>query len=157
VPTPANRENGAEVDETREMMMTDEEPPTIECVFSLAGKNFDPADVSKELGIACTNSWRQKRPWLLSREDLPHAAWELGVGPEPCLNLDDALTKLFDSIRDLTDGIREVAQRRRLKPSVVCIIRITLAVPAYVISSRSIAILSALGAELSLDIADLRE
>jgi hypothetical protein len=136
--------------------MTDEAATLIEGVFSIAGRDFDPDECSREVGLEPTRVWRQRHVHLLHRTDLPNVAWELGVGPEPFDTLDDPVRLVLGKLGPSAERIVAYAARRQLKLTMTCLITIHAIPPAYVLSPETMRQMVALNAEFTMDIADLR-
>lgn len=140
--------------------MTDEdggEPPcTVECSFSLSGRDFDPDECRREIDVPGATVWRQRHAQFLGRRDLPMAAVYVTVGPEEFDTIEEPVHLVLDKLAPTASRIVACADRLGLKASVVCLIKVYTERPLYVLSPASIRAMAVLGAELSFDIIDLR-
>jgi hypothetical protein len=134
----------------------DTDATTVECVFSLGGRDIDPDLITQELGVAPTNIWRQRRPNLAARTDLPNVAWEFSSGACQSDNIEEPIERTLDGIRPGLDKVKGLAARLNLRTSMTVIVQVRSNAPLYAIGPATLASLGEIGTELSLDIADLR-
>lgn len=82
---------------------------TISSEFRIRGKNFNPSNLFKEIGLKPTRVWRegdlvQSSP-TLRRKD---TAWILSTEEVPSLSIEDQLQKLLDLILPYSNAVMEV-------------------------------------------------
>jgi hypothetical protein len=130
---------------------------TIECILSIAGRDFDPEECGRAIGIEGGRIWRQRHEHLLYRTDLSNVEWSYSVGPDDIATIDEAVRNLQERLESATKQIAEYASRGGLKTAVVCLVVIHTVPPTYFLSTQAMRWLIELGAEFSMDIIDRRE
>ena len=138
-------------------MTSEQDATTVEAIFSIIGRDFDPARVSGILGVDHTSIWRPRHARLASRTDLANIAWEYSHGPEPHTNLEAPLRPILDLFFPISDKIHQALSEVHARASIACIIVIRSVPPAYILAPHSMQQMAAMGAEFSLDILDRRD
>lgn len=135
---------------------TNQEPNTVECTFSLSGRDVDPDECLGEVGIEEMTVWRPRSEHLRRGTSLPNVALNFSVGPASFETLDDAVRLILARVEPVTDRIVACAAKHGLKASVICLVRVYTDRPLYELSPESMRGMAALGAEFSMDLIDLR-
>lgn len=128
----------------------------VTCIFSLSGKNFDPAEVAGQLALPQLRVWRRRNASTVGHIDLPDAAVELTCGPLECLSIDDVASALLERVVGHESKVLGVAEVHSLSVALTCLVRVYTQPPSYVISASVISALASVKAEFSLDVVDLR-
>ena len=140
--------------------MTEEEtgeyPNTVECTFSLSGRDVDPDECLREIGLDTATVWRPRNERLRRGTALPNVALNFSVGPAPFESIDDAVRLVLAQVAPATDRIVACAARQGLKASMTCLIKVYTDRPLYELSPESMRAMVVLGAEFSMDLIDLR-
>ena len=129
---------------------------TIRCSFSLSGRDFDPDACIREIGVEGAEVWRQRRPQLAQRADLPNVEVSFEVGPEPFESVDDAVRVVLARVAPATPQILACVAKHGLKASMTAMIKVYTERPLYELSPESMRVMAELGATFSIDLIDLR-
>jgi hypothetical protein len=128
----------------------------VTCIFSLSGKDFDPAEVVGQLALPGLRVWHRRNASTVGHIDLPDAAVELTCGPLECSSIDDVANDLLQQIAGHESTVLGVADGHKLSVALTCLVRVYTQPPLYVISAGVISALASVKAEFSLDVVDLR-
>lgn len=134
--------------------MTDE--PTITAHFNIAGNDLDFDEISSQIGVIPTRTWRQKDEDIAkSHPEIENSNWSWGFENRVFSSTDDALVDLLGGIWPQKERIQEYV---RSNPSLV--ISTTLNVtfqksrPLYEFGPETMSRLAELNCSLLLDIFD---
>jgi hypothetical protein len=130
---------------------------SISVFLTLAGRDFDPDECTRAIGVAPTEVWTQRRDQLRARADLDNVVWSVGIDEASHDSVSDAVDAVLDLIWPRRDAIVRHAEQRGLRIAMSCTVRIHADAPEYSLSARTIQRLAELKAELVLDIFDHRE
>ena len=134
--------------------MSEDSAPSISATFSLAGRDFDPDECTRTLGITPTKIWRPRRPDLLVQAGLNTLAWYVEQAPTPLYSTDDAVRPVLDIVYPRRVQIREFARDHQLTTAVVCAIKSWGRRAVLELLPDTVSRLSELGASFSIDLYD---
>jgi hypothetical protein len=97
-----------------------DEQALVEAQFNLAGRDFDPEDVTKALGIQATDIWRQRLKHMLERTDFPTINWRYTLAKHPSDSLDESLQRLLLPFSGKEDVVVRLARTNSLSISTHC-------------------------------------
>jgi lambda repressor-like predicted transcriptional regulator len=125
--------------------------------LTLAGRDFDPDECTRAIGLEPTKIWRQRHEHLRARTDLDNVNWSVGIDQATSGAVSGAVNELLDRVWDHREAIVAHAAARGLRITLSCAVRIHVDAPEYLLSADTIRRVAGLGAELVLDIFDYRE
>jgi hypothetical protein len=131
--------------------------PEISISFSISGRDFDPNECTSAIGLAPTETWRQKRRHLQSRTDLANTAWIIASPWTERDSIDEAVLTMVEDILPYQQGVVEYSRKRGLSVVLNCSVRIWSDAPLYTLRLHTMKGLVALCAEFGLDIYDYRD
>ena len=129
----------------------------ISTFVGVSGRGFDVDECTRAIGREPTEIWRQKRPHLRERVDLPDTEWMVGFQWRPFDAVDDAVRETISQIWDARSRFVAFAEAHHLSRFLVCSVRIWRERPLYNLTAQSLRQLGELGVEFSLDIYDYSE
>jgi hypothetical protein len=128
--------------------------PEVTAHFFISGRDFDPLAVTDVLGIDPSEVWRQHRPELKERPDLPTVCWKYGFKKRRFVSIDDAVSEILEVIWPLRDRVQQWLASNAAQVGVECSVSIYNDRPIYELSATTISRLSELRCEFLLDIFD---
>jgi lambda repressor-like predicted transcriptional regulator len=124
---------------------------------TLAGRDFDPDECTRAIGLEPSAVWKQRHEHLQSRLDLDSINWSVGFDEKACDTLSDAVDEVLDRVWPHREAMVRHAAERGLRITVTCTVRIHAAAPEYSLSPRTIERLAELKAGFLMDIFDHRD
>ncbi len=137
--------------------MTRKPADTLAVFLTLAGRDFDPDECTRVIGLAPTRIWRQRHEHLQARVDLDNVNWSVGTDEASHDVVSDAVDEVLDRVWSHREAIVRHAQQHGLRITLSCAVRIHTDAPEYSLAPRTIQRLAELGAEFVLDVFDYRE
>lgn len=128
--------------------------PTMSAHFFLSGRDFDVDEVTKVIGIAPTETWRQSRRELVARRDLPTQCWKFGYKNRPCESVDDIVSEVLGAIWPNRVRLLEYLENTPLDCGVECAVSIYGERPIYELLSETVKKIADLDCRFILDIYD---
>lgn len=128
--------------------------PQITAHFFISGRDFDPVDVTRVLGLDPSEVWHQKRRELKDRTDIPNVCWKYGFKKRPFISIDDAIAEVLAAIWPLRDRLQQWLASHGAQVGIECSASIYKDRPVYELSATTISRLSDLSCEFILDIFD---
>jgi lambda repressor-like predicted transcriptional regulator len=137
--------------------MTRKPTDSMAVYLTLAGRDFDPDDCTRAIGLEPTKIWKQRHEHLRARTDLDNVNWSVGIDEATSGLVSSTVDELLDRVWARRESIVAHAEARGLRVTLSCAVRIHTEAPEYLLSAATIGRVAKLGAEFVLDIFDYRE
>lgn len=128
--------------------------PLIKASFCISGRDFDPALVTRELGIEATSIWKQSDQQLRARLDLDNIGWYLTIEDKESRSVSVAVEHLLQRVLPVAARLPEVLRQTCARAGVEVTVTITEDRPVYDVSQSAIKDLATLDCSFGLDIFD---
>lgn len=128
------------------------EKSNVKARFSIYGENFEPGDITKQLGIIPTETY--KKGELSTKYKIPRkeTAWSISTGYEASMDINDQLNKILLLIEDKADKLVEIKDRLRINMLFMFVVNIVNnEKPAMYFEKRFIHFASKIDAEIGFD------
>lgn len=125
---------------------------TIESTFTLAGVDFDPADLTRRLGILPTRTWRLGEHVGGSRIQMKFDGWMISSGRSVSLDLGTQVRSLLDQLCEVKVKITEAQRDLHLTAEVSCILYVEGETPSMHFDSEVLSAIRDLQASLDFDL-----
>jgi hypothetical protein len=126
--------------------------PLIEVALRLTGQGFSPDDVTALVQLAPTKTWRLGdvvQGTILRRK---HDGWVFGLPQRHTYDMDAYLRELLDLVEPCRNGMAKAVKRFALKKEISFAVYIKQQTPTCWFGTDTLRRLSALGADLDIDI-----
>jgi len=137
--------------------MTKKPTDSMAVYLTLSGRDFDPDECTRAIGLEPTKIWQQRHEHLRARTDLDNVNWSVGIDEATGGTVSSAVDELLDRVWANRDAIVAHARSRGLRITLSCAVRIHTDAPEYLLAADTIGRVAELGAEFVLDIFDYRE
>jgi hypothetical protein len=136
--------------------MTIERLPTVRIYLCFHGEFFDPAEVTRRLGIEPTTSFRPGDPITKDGQGRRRGyGWMLKVDERETIEIDDMLRKLKEQFDVPGVVVRELCKDLNLKPVVICGVgqhESAVTTPTLFFSTTFLSWVVEMGASLDVDV-----
>lgn len=136
--------------------MSSPDPPRISIYFDFCGV-FDPAEITKRLGIEPTRQFRSGEPRPSGSGHRRRDAWLIGIGPVPTFEIDDLLKQIQAAVAVSPEKIKKVSSELNIEVMVTCEVRSTNSMPSLRFSDEFVLWTASIGAAIDVDIMLLDE
>lgn len=135
-------------------MPTEPETPkgAVSSTLFISGKEFDPDSLSQLIKTEPSEVWRQKRPWLKNRSDIPQIEWRYDLSKRPHWSIDDAIREVLNIFSPRSEKIRAFARQHDCEVHLRLQLHADETVIIYEVSAETMGLLAELGCSLSLHI-----
>jgi len=142
------RSNGAT---NRKSSLSSPEPPIVTIYFDFYGE-FDPAEITKRLGIEPTGQFRAGEPRPSGLGHRRRNGWILKVDPESTFEIDELLKQIQAAVTATPEQIRQVSSELDVEAVVTCEVQATSAMPSLWFSHELVRWAASIGAAIDVDI-----
>jgi Domain of unknown function (DUF4279) len=132
------------------------DPPEVSIYFDFYGK-FDPAEITKRLGIEPTSWCRAGDPRLSGSGVCRRDRWILRVGPAYTFEIDDLLNQIQAVVTATPKEIKKVSSDLNINPVITCEVFSTASMPSLCFSKEFVQWSASIGAAIEGDIMLLGE
>ncbi len=130
------------------------ESPLITVRFVIGGRDFDPNDVSRAIGLEPTRVWHATHKAVINDTRFNTVSWCIGYEKLPLYSTDEAVKQVLKLIWPHREPIGRYLRHGKVSATLVCNVTIWEDRPVYELSADTMQRLSALGCEFVLDIFD---
>lgn len=124
-------------------------PGTISSTFFISGREFDPDHLSGLLEVQPSEIWRQQRPWLKDRRDIPQISWRFDLTSRHHWSVDSAIREVLDIFSPRCEQITTFAREHNCEVHLRLILHDDETVIVYEIGAETMLSLAVLGCSLS--------
>lgn len=122
--------------------------------FVIAGRDIDPDDVTRTVGLEPTRLWHATNETVLKDPRMSTVNWSVGRRNVASYEVDEAVRQVLDIVWPHREGIQHYRRSREAKACLVCNVTIREDRPVYSLSAETMSRLAALDCEFVLDIYD---
>lgn len=125
---------------------------TVLSSFTLTGPSFDPAEVTRRIGLEPTKTWKTGDRVQGTQILRKHSGWVWAMPREESLDLGKQIAALLEQLGPFVSRINEVRHELGLGAEISCAIYIEGQTPAVHFDRSVMSLASQLEAEIDLDI-----
>ncbi len=126
--------------------------PQIRVHFTLTGKNVDPAEITKKLGVEPTTTWRMGECVPKTAVKWKHDGWRVSTNEVETVDMPVLVRAVLKKMIPAADKIRSVCSERGLDAELNCIAYVDDQIPIVHFDPDIVTAVSDLGAEIDVDI-----
>jgi hypothetical protein len=126
--------------------------PRLTTYFDLVGDGFDPDEVTAELGIEPTKTWRRGESLVPRMRPRGHDGWGLKFGGEPSCSFESQLAQLIRLMQPRSQALTALYDRLGIRAHVTCEVLMEADAPAICLDARMVAAMADLRADLEIDV-----
>jgi len=137
--------------------MRHKQADSIGVFLTLGGRDFDPEECTRVVGLLPAKVWAQRYEHLRGRVDLDNVNWSVGFEEKEYDGISDAVDEVLERVWPYRDKLVTYAEQHGLRITVNCNVRIYAEAPEYSLSASTVQRLAELKAGVLMDIFDYRE
>lgn len=127
--------------------------PIIQVEFIITGTDILPEQITRELGISPTRTWKLGDSIQETQLRRKHNGWCFSIGKsERALDLEKPLAMLIKHLLPYAQIISTLCEKHKLQPEISCAIYISDEVPSINLCPETISHLAQLNSFLDIDI-----
>jgi hypothetical protein len=128
--------------------------PTLTTSFVIARNELDIAACTEACGVEPTKVWRQQRPDLPGRADIPDTNWILELADQRLYSVSEAVDQILDIVWPQRASICRFVRESKAEISLDCVVRIDFDRPLYDLQPATMRRLADLECPFWFDIQD---
>jgi hypothetical protein len=126
--------------------------PRLTTYFDLVGDGFDPNEVTAELGIEPTKTWRRGESLVPGMRPRSHDVWSLKFGGEASWDFESQLDQLVELMQPRSKALAGLYDRFGIRAHVTCEVLMEADAPAICLDAKMVSALADLQADLEIDV-----
>ena len=132
-------------------------PPSINVAFVIAGRDFDPQDVTRAIGLEPTNVWHATNDAVINDARMDTVNWSVGREKLALYSTDEAVREVLEIVWPNREAILQYLNASRVSATLVCNVTIWEDRPVYELAAETMSRLATLDCEFALDLFDYAE
>jgi hypothetical protein len=129
-------------------------PPSMNVAFVIAGRDIDPDDVTRTVGLEPSRLWHATNKTVLNDPRMSTVNWIVERCKVTFYEVDEAVRQVLDIVWPHREGILRYQLGSKASASLMCSVTIREDRPVYALSAETMSRLATLRCEFSLDIYD---
>jgi hypothetical protein len=113
--------------------MDSEAPPRVWISFDLFGATFDPASITRQLGIEPGQSHRAGDAIREDKGRWPRDRWRITIGPRATTEIGDMLSEVLDRLAPAEHALAQMLGASELEAMITCAVEPRSALTPYIL------------------------